>query len=343
MTTISLESHPLWQEFRRDLAAVDNLDDLMAVRDKYLSRKRGLVSLELKKLSSVAPEERAAAGKRLNVLKTSVEEQLEERQLQLKERRRQEAIQEERLDVTLPGYSFLPGRVHPLRRLQKEMEEIFVRMGFRVVSGPELESDFYNFEALNIPKGHPARDAQDTLYVSENLLLRTHTSPVQIRTMQMERPPLRIVVPGRVFRRDTVDATHSPMFHQMEGLVVDEGITLADLKGTLEVFLKNLFSSDLRVRLRPSYFPFVEPGAEVDISCIFCSGEGCRVCKRSGWIEIMGAGMVHPRVFEMVGYDPEKFTGFAWGMGIDRIAILKYQVDDVRLFFENDVRFLRQF
>jgi phenylalanyl-tRNA synthetase alpha chain len=223
------------------------------------------------------------------------------------------------------------------------MEDILVRMGFQIVSGPEIESDYYCFEALNIPKGHPARDAQDTFYLSEDLVLRTHTSPVQIRTMEGRKPPLRIAVPGRVFRRDAVDATHSPMFHQMEGLVVDEGIQFGDLKGTLEVFFKELFSEETRIRLRPSYFPFVEPGAEVDISCIFCSGSGCRVCKRTGWIEILGAGMVHPHVFEMVGYDPAKYTGFAWGMGIDRIAILKYQVDDLRLFFENDVRFLRQF
>jgi phenylalanyl-tRNA synthetase alpha chain len=223
------------------------------------------------------------------------------------------------------------------------MEDIFVRMGFTVVVGPEIESDHYNFEALNIPKGHPARDDQDTLYINDTLLLRAHTSPVQIRTMERHQPPLRIVAPGRVFRRDSVDATHSPMFHQMEGLLVDEGITLADLKGTLEVFFRELFSEETRVRLRPSYFPFVEPGAEVDISCIFCGGKGCRVCKRSGWIEVLGAGMVHPRVFSMVGYDSERYTGFAWGIGIDRIALLKYQVDDMRLLFENDIRFLSQF
>jgi phenylalanyl-tRNA synthetase alpha chain len=223
------------------------------------------------------------------------------------------------------------------------MEEIAVRMGFSVLSGPELELDHYNFEALNMPREHPARDTQDTLYITENLLLRTHTSPVQIRTMERQQPPIRMVVPGRVYRRDTVDATHSPMFHQMEGLVVDEGITFGDLKGTLEVFLRELFSRDLKVRFRPSYFPFVEPGAEVDIECIFCSSRGCGICKRTGWIEIMGAGMVHPRVFSMVGYDAERYTGFAWGMGIDRIAILKYRVSDLRLFFDNDLRFLRQF
>jgi phenylalanyl-tRNA synthetase alpha chain len=225
----------------------------------------------------------------------------------------------------------------------REMSDVFVRMGFEVVVGPEVETDYYSFEALNIPRGHPARDDQDTFYVDQNHLLRPHTSPVQIRTMEQREPPLRIVVPGRVFRRDAVDATHSPMFHQVEGLVVDEGITLGDLKGTLEVFFHELFHADVRVRLRPSYFPFVEPGAEVDISCVFCSGSGCRVCKRTGWVEILGAGMVHPRVLEMVGYDPERYTGFAWGMGIDRITLFKYQIDDIRLLFENDLRFLSQF
>ena len=282
-------------------------------------------------------------GQQLNQLKGQVQDAWSERQDRLKNQEREASLTQERIDVTLPGYPFPVGGIHPLRRVRREMEEISVRMGFTVVTGPEVESDYYNFEALNIPKGHPARDDQDTLYLSDTLLLRTHTSPVQIRTMEKQKPPIRIVVPGRVFRRDAVDATHSPMFHQMEGLVVDEGITLADLKGTLEVFLRELFSSETRVRFRPSFFPFVEPGAEVDISCIFCDGEGCRVCKGSGWIEIMGAGMVHPRVFQMVGYDSERYTGFAWGMGIDRIAILKYQVDDLRLFFENDIRFLGQF
>lgn len=326
-----------------DLGGVRNLDELTEVRDKYLSRQRGLVALEMRKLGQLAPADRPMAGQALNLLKNQVSEALDARLLELKTVVDASRLQEERVDVTLPGMSFPLGRVHPIRRIWNEMEDIFVRMGFEVLQGPEVESDYYNFEALNIPKGHPARDDQDTLYVDEGLLLRTHTSPVQIRTMEKRKPPLRIVVPGRVYRRDAVDATHSPMFHQVEGLVVGEGITLADLKGTLEAFFHELFSRDTKVRLRPSYFPFVEPGAEVDISCIFCSGKGCRVCKKSGWIEILGAGMVHPRVFRMVGYDSERYTGFAWGMGIDRIALLKYQVDDLRLFFENDVRFLRQF
>ena len=335
--------HPLWDEFCQELASASSLEDLSALRDKYLGRKKGLISLELKKLGGLSSEERSAVGQQLNQLKGRVQDALSEEQDKLKGQEREVQLTQGQIDVTLPGYPFLTGGIHPLRRVRQEMEEISVRMGFTVVTGPEVESDYYNFEALNIPQGHPARDDQDTLYLSDTLLLRTHTSPVQIRTMEEQKPPIRIVVPGRVFRRDAVDATHTPMFHQMEGLLVDEGITLADLKGTLEVFLRELFSAETRVRFRPSYFPFVEPGAEVDISCIFCAGDGCRVCKGSGWIEIMGAGMVHPRVFQMVGYDPERYTGFAWGMGIDRIALLKYQVDDSRLFFENDVRFLSQF
>lgn len=319
------------------------MDALSRLKDKYLSRKNGLISLELKTLGDLSSEDRSVVGQQLNDLKNQVQSALSEQQNKFKGKEREVKLSQENIDVTLPGYPFATGGIHPLRKVRQEMEDISVRMGFTVLTGPELESDYYNFEALNIPQGHPARDDQDTLYLSDTLLLRTHTSPVQIRTMEKQDPPIRIVVPGRVFRRDAVDATHSPMFHQMEGLVVDKGITLADLKGTLEIFLKELFSADIQVRFRPSYFPFVEPGAEVDISCIFCAGGSCKVCKSSGWIEIMGAGMVHPKVFKMVGYDSEQYTGFAWGMGIDRIAILKYKVDDLRLFFENDIRFLSQF
>lgn len=335
--------HPLWEAFREELEQAETLEALGELRDKYLSRQRGLLTLEMKKLGALPLQERPAAGRLLNQTKEQIEAGLERRRQVLQQEQMRRQIQEETLDVTLPGFCPPLGKLHPLRRLQEEMEEIFISMGFEIVAGPEVETDYYNFEALNIPPGHPARDDQDTFYLGGDLLLRTHTSPVQIRTMEGRQPPIRIVVPGKVFRRDAADATHSPMFHQMEGLVVDQGITMAHLKGTLETFFQALFSPDTRVRLRPSYFPFVEPGAEVDISCIFCSGRGCRVCKSSGWIEILGAGMVHPHVFEMVGYDPEKYTGFAWGMGIDRIALLQYQVDDLRLFFENDVRFLRQF
>ncbi len=337
------EVHPLWDEFCRDLKLITVADELTDLKDKYLSRKRGLISLELRNLSTLSTQDRSQVGQQLNALKARVQAALSKRLAEFKEKEHRSRLKTEQIDVTLPGHHFLQGGLHPLRQIWREMEEISVRMGFTVMSGPEMESDYYNFEALNIPKGHPARDDQDTFYLANNLLLRSHTTPVQIRTMEKQSPPIRIVVPGRVYRRDAADATHTPMFHQMEGLLVDEGINLADLKGTLEIFLKALFSADTEVRFRPSYFPFVEPGAEVDISCIFCAGEGCRVCKGSGWIEIMGAGMVHPRVFEMVGYDFERYTGFAWGMGIDRIAQLKYQVDDLRLFFENDIRFLRQF
>lgn len=335
--------HPLWTALEQDLESVSSLDELTEVRDKFLSRQRGLIALEMRKLGTLPREARPEMGKQLNQLKNLAERAVQSRERELKESGREDRLLQERLDVTLPGYAAGRGKVHPIRRIWNEMEEIFVRMGFDVVEGPEVESDYYNFEALNIPKGHPARDDQDTLYINETFLLRTHTSPVQIRTMERTKPPVRIVVPGRVYRRDTPDATHSPMFHQVEGLLVDEGVTLADLKGTLELFFQELFSSETRVRLRPSYFPFVEPGAEVDISCIFCSGSGCRVCKQTGWIEILGAGMVHPKVFSMVGYDAEKYTGFAWGMGIDRIALMKYQIDDIRLFYENDLRFLGQF
>ena len=331
------------ERFRQDLQSVSDLTELSDLRDKYLGRRRGLITLQLKELVELPREERPAAGQWLNQLKQHVEKRILKQEDQFKKERRLAEVESTEIDVTLPGHSFPRGGIHPLRRVWQEIEEIFVQMGFSVVSGPEVETDYYNFEALHIPQGHPAREDQDTLYVAKNLLLRTHTSPVQIRTMERQKPPVRIIATGRVYRRDAVDATHTPMFHQIEGLVVDEGISLSDLKGTLEVFFKTLFSVNTRVVLRPSYFPFVEPGVEVDISCIFCAGKGCRVCKNTGWIEILGAGMVHPKVFEKVGYDSEKYTGFAFGMGIDRIALLKYQVNDLRLFFENDIRFLSQF
>lgn len=343
MTLVPNLSHPVWEQFEQDLKAATDTKSLLELRDKYLGRRRGLIKVELNRLSDLPPEQRPAVGQLLNQLRRRVQTRLDECLEAAQSRRQTRQLSRQSLDVTLPGLPHRSGHLHPIRRLQREMEEIFVSMGFKVVAGPEIESEYYNFEALNLPKGHPARDAQDTFYLTGDLVLRTHTSPVQVREMETQRPPIRIVVPGRVFRRDAVDATHSPMFHQMEGLVVEEGIHFGHLKGTLEVFFRALFDAEMQIRLRPSFFPFVEPGAEVDISCIFCSGEGCRVCKQSGWIEILGAGMVHPKVFEMVGYDPERFTGFAWGMGIDRLAILRYQVDDMRLFFENDLRFLGQF
>lgn len=335
--------HPLWDALLEDLKEASTLSRLTEIRDKYLSRQRGLLTLEMKRLGELPPEQRPEAGKLLNQLKKGIEGELEKRQEELSDLLQKARLEQERVDVTLPGYQLPSGGIHPIHQIQKEMEEVLVGMGFTIVTGPEIESDYYNFEALNIPEGHPARDDQDTFYLTENTLLRTHTSPVQIHTMEAQQPPLRIAVPGRVFRRDSVDATHSPMFHQLEVLVVGEGISMAHLKGALEVFLKRMFSAETQLRFRPSFFPFVEPGAEVDMSCIFCSGEGCRVCKKSGWIELGGAGMVHPRILEKVGYDSERFTGFAWGMGFDRIALTRYQVDDLRLFFENDIRFLRQF
>jgi len=336
-------SHPLWDSFQNDLKAAENISSLTEVRDKYLSRTKGVLSLEMRQLGKLPPDQRPQEGQRLNQLKNAVSEALDQATEGLRKAESDSRLSQENLDVTLLGYVSRYGAVHPIRRIWEEMEPIFVGMGFQVVQGPEVESDFYNFEALNIPESHPARNDQDTFYITPHTLLRTHTSPAQVRTMEKEKPPIRIVVPGRVYRRDAVDATHSPMFHQVEGLLVDKNITMANLKGSLECFFKELFSSDTGVRLRPSYFPFVEPGAEVDISCPFCSGKGCRVCKKSGWIEILGAGMVHPRVLTMGGIDPELYTGYAWGMGIDRIAMLKYQIDDMRLLFENDIRFLRQF
>ncbi|MFH1964927.1 MAG: phenylalanine--tRNA ligase subunit alpha [Acidobacteriota bacterium] len=335
--------HPLWDSFQKDLKAAGDISSLIKVRDKYLSRTKGVLSLEMRQLGKLPPEQRPLEGQRLNQLKNAVSEALDQASEGLRKAESDFRLRRENLDVTLPGYESRYGAVHPIRRIWEEMEPIFVGMGFQVVEGTEVESDFYNFEALNIPENHPARNDQDTFFITPHTLLRTHTSPAQVRIMEQQEPPIRIVVPGRVYRRDAVDATHSPMFHQVEGLLVDREITMADLKGSLECFFRELFSSDTGVRLRPSYFPFVEPGAEVDISCPFCSGRGCRICKKSGWIEILGAGMVHPRVLTMGGIDPEVYTGYAWGMGIDRIAMLKYQIDDMRLLFENDIRFLRQF
>ena len=331
----------IWLEFADDLSGVASLSDLTEIRDKYLSRQRGVVTLAMRGLGSAPPGDRPALGQALNGLRKRVEEALADRKSDLAEAT--PTGKDDGLDPTLPEVPVEVGYIHPLRKMAREMEDICVGLGFEVIEGPEVESEYYNFEALNIPESHPARDSQDTFYLPGAMLLRTHTSPVQIRTMEQRRPPLRIAVPGRVFRRDSVDATHSPMFHQLEALVVDEGITFADLKGTLEVVLRALFLETTQIRLRPSYFPFVEPGAEVDISCPFCQGDGCRVCKRTGWIEVLGAGMVHPHLFEKVGYDPQRYTGFAWGMGIDRLAMLKYQIHDMRLLFENDLRFLEQF
>jgi phenylalanyl-tRNA synthetase alpha chain len=335
-------------DFERDLARATSAAALRTVRDRYLSRKGGLVSGLLKTLGSAPPDVRPRLGKLANDLRQQIESQLDER-IAAAEAGRPPAGA---VDLTLPGRQPAVGHRHPLTILRERIESIFSRMGFLVVEGPELEDEYYNFEALNMPADHPARDMQDTLYLERPVrslagtpatLLRTHTSGMQIRYMKEHKPPVRLIAPGRVYRRDNLDLTHTPMFTQVEGLVVGEGISLADLKGTLFVFLRELFGESRELRFRPSFFPYTEPSAEVDISCIACGGAGCAMCKRTGWIEILGSGMVHPAVFEAVGYDPERYTGWAFGMGIERVALLKWGVEDIRLFYENDLRFLEQF
>jgi phenylalanyl-tRNA synthetase alpha chain len=328
------------EAFRTDIQAAPSPQDL---RNKYLGRKNGVVTLLMKELQRVQAPEKPAAGKQINELKLELESGLSRLEAEAATQALLARLKSERVDVTLPGSRRPAGHPHPLTLVRSEIEEIFRFMGYSIEDGPEIETTFYNFEALNIPEHHPARDSQDTFYISDTLLLRTHTSPVQIRTMQQQRPPLRIICPEKVYRRDNPDATHSPAFQQIEGLAVDEGLTFRDFKGTLEYFLKSFFSQKTRVRFRPSYFAFTEPSAEVDISCIFCGGAGCRVCKSSGWVEVLGAGMVDPAVFQHVNYDPEKYTGFAFGLGIERFAMLKYSVNNIQHFYESDLRFLEQF
>jgi phenylalanyl-tRNA synthetase alpha chain len=331
------------QSFDSELASVHNRRSLEDIRTRYLSRKSGLLTTQLQNLGELPKDQRAQFGRIANQLKSKIETALDTLQTTIFEREEQSALEREALDVTLPGNRRRIGHLHPLTIVREEIEDIFISMGYTVADGPEIESTYYNFDALNFPVGHPARDPRDTFYVGENMVLRTHTSPVQVRTMEKIQPPVRIICPGRVFRRDAFDPTHSPMFHQVECLLVDEGITFSDLKGTLERFHKQFFGENTRTRLRPSFFPFVEPGAEVDVSCVFCDGSGCRVCKGTGWIEIMGAGMVHPNLYGFVNYDAERYTGFAFGGGIDRYAMLKYNIHDLQLYFQNDMRFLEQF
>ncbi|MBZ5639434.1 MAG: phenylalanine--tRNA ligase subunit alpha [Acidobacteriia bacterium] len=330
------------RDFREALSeARDWPDAVEGVRIRFLGRK-GEVPALMKRLGALPPAARPEAGKAINELKESILDAIEAASATAESRRRSEALAEERVDPTLPSRVPWQGSLHPVTHARRELERIFREMGYSVESGPEVEDDFHNFEALNLPPDHPARDATDTFYVVGGLLLRTHTSPVQIRTMEAQEPPIRMICPGRVYRRD-LDATHLPMFHQLEALVVDEGISMADLKGTMAEVWKRFFGADVRTRLRPGYFPFVEPGCEYDISCRVCGGSGCRACKGSGWLELGGAGMVHPAVFEAVGIDPERYTGFAFGLGIDRIAMMRYGIDDLRLLMENDLRFLAQF
>jgi phenylalanyl-tRNA synthetase alpha chain len=311
------------------------------IRVKVLGKKGSLTQL-LKRLGTLPDADRREIGKRANQVKEDLERKIEEALLQVQERERREALEREKIDVTLPGRRIPIGKRHPLTQILDEIIDIFSRLGFEVVEGPEVELDYYNFEALNIPKGHPAREMQATFFFSEDVVLRTHTSPVQVRTMEKKRPPVRVICPGAVYRCDS-DPTHSPMFHQVEGLLVDKGITFADLKGVLTVFVHQMFGKETRLRFRPSFFPFTEPSAEIDIECFICGGIGCGVCSNTGWLEILGSGMVDPAVYKFVNYDPEEVTGFAFGMGIERIAMLKYGINDIRLFFANDLRFLRQF
>lgn len=315
------------------------LEDL---RIKYLGKKGELTSI-LKQMRNLSEQERPVIGQFANELRTLIEKELTDRAAELREAETSLRLKREEIDVTLPGKHRVLGHKHPLSLELDEIEEIFIGMGFDIVSGPEVEYDYYNFEALNMPKDHPARDTQDTFYITDNILLRTQTSPVQVRTMEKQKPPIRVISPGRVYRSDAVDATHSPLFHQIEGLVVDKGITMADLKGTLEIIIKRMYGEDSVVRFRPHHFPFTEPSAEVDVQCFNCHGEGCRLCKGEGWIELLGCGMVHPKVLSNCGIDPEVYSGFAFGMGLERLVMRKYSIDDLRLFYENDVRFLNQF
>ncbi len=330
------------ETFSDELQRINSSQELTQLRDKYLSRKGGVVTRLMKELQNVTPEDKRVVGQALNRLKAETENAIREKETQLAARALDERLAE-RVDITLPGNRRALGHSHPITLVRNEIEDIFCSMGYSVEDGPEIESTYYNFEALNVPEHHPARDSQDTFYISNSLVLRTHTSPVQVRVMEKRRPPLRIICPGKVYRRDNPDATHSPVFQQIEGLAVDEGITFCDFKGTLEYFLKAFFGGEIKVRFRPSYFQFTEPSAEVDISCIFCSGKGCRVCKMSGWIEVLGAGMVDPAVFGYVNYDPEKYSGFAFGVGIERFGIVKYSISNIQYFYESDLRFLEQF
>ncbi|HPF44381.1 MAG TPA: phenylalanine--tRNA ligase subunit alpha [Syntrophomonadaceae bacterium] len=331
------------KEAQAIIAALNTIEELNEYKVKMLGRKGEITAL-LRGLKDLSPEQRAEVGKAANEIKDKLEAQFNSRANEIIRRDRNIKLQQEKIDVTLPGLPMQSGSIHPLTRIRREITGIFTGMGFTVEEGPEIELDYYNFEALNVPKHHPARDMQDSFYITDEVLLRTHTSPVQVRTMEKMVPqiPVKIIVPGTVYRNDD-DATHSPMFHQVEGLLIDERITFADLKGILMQFARKMFGADLDVRYRPSFFPFTEPSVEIDISCVMCGGQGCRVCSHTGWLEILGAGMVHPNVLKYGGYDPEKVTGFAFGMGIERIAMLKYGINDLRLFFDNDKRFLEQF
>lgn len=330
------------KEALKQIEASDALEKLNDIKVAYLGKKGELTNV-LKSMKDVAPEDRPKVGQLVNDARAIIEGKLEETIASLQKRVREEQLKKEVIDVTLPAKRSKSGHTHPNTIALKEVERIFIGMGYEVMEGPEVEFDRYNFEKLNIPKNHPARDEQDTFYISDSIVLRSQTSPVQIRAMEEGKLPIRMLAPGRVFRSDEVDATHSPSFHQIEGLVIDKNITFADLKGTLAEFAKELFGPETKVKFRPHHFPFTEPSAEVDVTCFKCGGDGCRFCKGSGWIEILGCGMVHPNVLSMSGIDPDEYSGFAFGVGLERIALLKYEIDDMRLLYENDIRFLKQF
>jgi phenylalanyl-tRNA synthetase alpha chain len=326
----------------KEISGVLSIQELENIRIKYLGKKGELTSV-LRGMGALSADERPGIGQLANEVRAFVEEILDRVKTELVKKERFAQLEKETIDVTMPGKRHAIGKKHPLSIALDEIMDVFIGMGYEIAEGPEIELDYYNFEALNIPQNHPARDVQDTFYINENILLRTQTSPVQIRVMEKQKPPIKIICPGRVYRSDAVDATHSPMFHQVEGLVVDKGVTMGDLIGTLQVFAKSLFGENTKIRLRPHHFPFTEPSAEVDVSCWTCGGKGCRVCKGEGWIEILGAGMVHPKVLKVCGIDPEVYSGFAFGLGVERTAMGRFNIDDLRLLYENDMRFLKQF
>ena len=332
----------IMDEAMAQIDSSDKLDKLNEIKVSFLGKKGELTSI-LKSMKDVAPEDRPKVGQMVNDARSKIEEHLEEKKKAFEQAIREEKMKAETIYVTLPGQRIPEGHRHPNTKTLEEVENIFIGMGYEVVEGPEIERDYYNFEALNIPADHPAKDEQDTFYITQDILLRTQTSSVQVHEMEKGRLPIRMIAPGRVFRSDEVDATHSPTFHQIEGLVVDKNITFSDLKGTLQEFAKRLFGEDTKVKFRPHHFQFTEPSAEMDVTCFKCGGKGCRFCKGEGWVEILGCGMVHPHVLEMSGIDPEEYTGFAFGVGLERIALFKYEIDDMRLLYENDTRFLKQF
>ena len=327
---------------KKKLGEIKTLQELQELKVKYLGKK-GEVTSMLKGLGGMKPEERPVFGQKVNKLREEIEKLLERREREVKEKLLEQRLEKEKIDVTMPGKNIELGSAHPITQVIEEVKEIFLGMGYSVADGPEIETSIFNFDKLNTPADHPARDLQDTFYITDDVILRTQTSPVQARVMEAQKPPIKIICPGKVYRSDTLDATHSPVFHQIEGLVVDKNITMTDLKGTLEMFAKNCLGEKTKIKFRPHHFPFTEPSAEVDVSCFVCGGKGCRVCKQEGWIELLGCGMVHPKVLENCGIDPNEYSGFAFGFGVERIAMAKFGIDDLRLLYENDVRFLKQF